>query len=179
MIRSSLWLIYVLFFLQALSFVLLAAVYFRDPQLVVSADSRGAPVSQPSVRVSCGKTVCEVGFHELQHDSGFYNGRRIRIVGYVAVLNGTILLFPSEHDYRFGNTRLALQLRSKLTRQKEVFDRFSYSYVELTATYEAGNVDAERANYLGILAGPWEALPVRSMESREGWSDVRIHVDDL
>jgi hypothetical protein len=165
--------------MQVGSLLWLAKIQFDDSHRVISV-----PVTETSRRTladfpACGKKVCEVQFQDMVIDRVRYEERRIRVVGYLAIQNGSMLLFATEHDYIIRNTGAALQIRFKQADQKRLYDIGIYSYIELTATYSSGDVDAKRANYLGVLRPPYEIFAIDMRPKKEFWGDIKMNVEDI
>lgn len=141
----------------------------KDPE-IVSIDFRDG---------YCSRERCAVDFFALRSWRDHFAGKEIAIVGYLAISDGLLTLYPSEHDYLINNNFSSLQLRFDADDQEKLFSVFGYNYIKITALFEPVDRISNRINSVGALKGEFNVIKFPPRTSREVWADIRIDADDL
>lgn len=161
---------------------------FASSVLVLAFALAGcSPVGNPAQQgPACGKRAqpaCRVSFRALAQDSHRFDGRSIRIEGYLGVSMGLFVLNSSKELFEAGVTdEVAIRIRGPLDVQERIFKEHAYSWVSLVGTYR---VTAKAGTTDDLLLGEiFAPLEVRSIilpleVRRQSFDEVFLDLDDL
>lgn len=136
--------------------------------------------------LDCGKPeqpACRVSFRALAQDSHRFDGRSIRIEGYLGVSRELFVLNSSKELFEAGVTdEVAIRLRGPVDLQERIFQEHAYSWVSLVGTFK---VKATTGTTEDLLLGEvFAPLEVRSLMlplevRRQSFDDVIINLQDV
>ncbi|MFL4596822.1 hypothetical protein ACJ6WI_06045 [Stenotrophomonas maltophilia] len=139
-----------------------------------------------SHRINCGGTLqnaCRVTFRALASDASEFNGRIIRIEGYLAVSRDLFVLNSSKEFYEAGVTdETSIRIRGPMDVQERIFQEHAYSWVSVIGTFR----DREKTGttedlLLGEIFAPLDVhplgLPVEV--KRQTFGDVLLNLEDI
>lgn len=139
-----------------------------------------------SHRMNCGRTVqnaCRVTFRALASDASGFNGRMIRIEGYLAVSRDLFVLNSSKEFYEAGVTdETSIRIRGPMDVQERIFQEYAYSWVSVVGTFR----DREKTGttedlLLGEIFAPLEVRPLGLPVEvkRQTFGDVLLDLEDI
>lgn len=151
--------------------------------LVMGCQARTAAV-EPSP-ILCGGTgseaTCRATFRALAQDVARFEGKKIRIEGFLVVERGLFLLYASRELYEAGVTdEVAVRLRGPVEEQERIFKDHAYSWVSIVGGFRANVRNGTTDDLLlGELHSPLEVRSLRWVPlKREQFDDVRIDLKE-
>lgn len=188
--RPTLFLVIAFVIALALTFAVLFLIFFRpglnSPK--TSTKEAGTTVKEsPRYRVDevshvCAKRSrlrdwCSTDFVELKIYRSALQGRKVYILGYLAIDDGTLTLYQDEMAYLNTSNGMSLEIRGSLSQLKDIFSRFGYGYVRIEGTFDQGLGSV--SDRIGILHPPFRIVPVRGRALKETVNDIGAHVSYL
>lgn len=135
------------------------------------------------VSASDSQIVCLTTFGAIYSNLTGYDTRTVILNGYLVIDQGVLSFYSSreayEHKMTEGNVII---LRASSGVQKDIFDKFGYSFVRVSGKFHASELPPLSRYELGAIKEDLviSELPNRSSTAaHEQWSDIRIHADDL
>lgn len=139
-----------------------------------------------SHRMSCGEAVqnaCRVTFRALANDASGFNGRIIRVEGYLSVSRDLFVLSSSKELYEAGVTdETSIRIRGPMDVQERIFQEHAYSWVSVIGTFR----DREKTGttedlLLGEIFAPLDVQSLRwPVEvERATFGDVLLNLEDI
>lgn len=127
---------------------------------------------------------CRVSFPALAQDSHRFDGRLIRIEGYLGVSRDQFVLNSSKELYEAGVTAdVAIRIRGPLDVQERIFQEHAYSWVSLAGTFRINTQEDRNTDDL-LIGEVFAPLEVQSLTfplevRRQGFGEVLLDLDDL
>lgn len=139
-----------------------------------------------SHRMSCGETVqnaCRVTFRALASGASGFNGRMIRVEGYLAVSRDLFVLNSSKELYEAGVTdESSIRIRGPMDVQERIFQEHAYSWVSVIGTFR----DREKTGTTEdlLLGEIFATLDVRPLGlpvevKRQTFGEVLLDLEDI
>lgn len=135
---------------------------------------------------ACGvsdRPVCRVSFRALATNPDRYDGRSVRVEGYLGVSRGLFVLSSSEESFEAGVTdETGVRIRGPVDLQRRVFDQHAYSWVSVAGAFRLRKKDESTDDLLlGEIHAP---LDVRSLRipgpvPRAAFEEVALDLEDL
>lgn len=139
--------------------------------------------SQDCIDAASGKKFCATTFAAIAANPQVYDGREVAVNGYLVIDGGVLSLYFDENSYIHkmvdGNL---LTIRAPVEKQKELFDKYGYAYVNISGVYVAAKLSGKSRYGLGSIGGELSAFPLPNRagpRDREGWDQIRIELEDI
>lgn len=127
--------------------------------------------------------ACRVSFRALAADPASFNGRKVRVEGYLGVSARLFVLSSSKELFEAGVTdEVFVRIRGPVESQRQIFDQHAYSWVSVTGTLRTREKNGTTDDILiGELHPPVEvkALRLPVPERRESFDEAVIDLGDL
>lgn len=134
------------------------------------------------VRLLC-LPACRVTFRGIAADRRQYDGKIVRIEGYLGVSRGLFVLTSSRELYEADVTdEVAIRIRGRLADQERIFKGSAYSWVSVEGTFKVGKRNGTTDDLLlGELFVTDGVGPLRdSVEfRRQDFGEVVLDLDDV
>lgn len=149
--------------------------------------SCGVPEQEGSVSgLACGQAsqpACRVTFRAIAADRHQYDGRIVRIEGYLGVSRGFFVVASSKELYEAGvSDEVEIRIRGRLTDQERIFKESAYSWVSAEGTFKVRKRNGTTDDLLlGELFVAHDVRPLmRGVEfRRQDFGKVVLELDDV
>ncbi len=128
------------------------------------------------------QNACRATFRALAEDPHGFDGRRIRVEGYLGVSRALFVLSSSKELFEAGVTdESSIRIRGPMDVQERIFQEHAYSWVSVTGTFK----DREKTGTTDdLLLGEIFALEVQSLRwpvevERAAFGDVLLNLEDI
>lgn len=135
---------------------------------------------------TCGfsqKEPCRVSFRALASDPDSFNGRTIRIEGYLAVAGRMFVLSASKELLEAGvSDEVALRIRGPVDLQQSIFNEHAYTWVSITGLFNVREKNGTTDDLLlGEISPPLQVAPLRLAipSRRQEFNDVGVELEDM
>lgn len=135
---------------------------------------------------TCGvsdRPVCRVSFRALATTPDRYDGRSVRMEGYLGVSRGLFVLSSSKELFEAGVTdETEVRIRGPIDLQSGVFDRYAYSWVSVTGVFRLRRTDGSTDDLLlGEIHAPLgvQSLRVPGPIPKATFGEVSVNLEDL
>ncbi len=129
------------------------------------------------------QNACRATFRALAEDAHEFDGRTIRIEGYLAVSRDLFVLNSSKELYDAGVTdETSIRIRGSLDVQERIFQGHAYSWVSVTGTFKnRGKTGTTEDLLLGEIFAPLDVRPLRlPLEVKcQTFDDVLLDLEDV
>lgn len=129
------------------------------------------------------ESVCRVSFRALAADPASFDGRKVRIEGYLVVSARLFVLSSSKELFDAGVTdEVFVRIRGPLDSQRQMYDQHGYSWVSVTGTFKTKERNGTTDDILiGELHRPTEVRALRFPipRRRETFDEAAIDLKDL
>lgn len=129
------------------------------------------------------KSACRVSFRALAADPESFNGRKVRIEGYLGVSGRLFVLSSNKELFDAGvSDETFIRIRGNIDSQRQMFDQHAYSWVSVTGTFRTREKNGTTDDILiGELHPPTEvdALVMPIPDRRETFDEAAIDLRDL
>lgn len=129
------------------------------------------------------ESACRVSFRALAADPASFNGRKVRIEGYLGVSARLFVLSSSKELFDAGvSDEVFIRIKGNIDSQRQMFDQHAYSWVSVTGTFRTTERNGTTDDILiGELHPPTEvdALLMPIPERRETFDEAAIDLRDL
>ena len=139
----------------------------------------------PSAKV-CGigqNPVCRVSFRALAATPRLFDGKSIRMEGYLGVSRGLFVLSSSKELFEAGVTdETEVRISGPTDLQRGVFDRYAYSWVSVTGVFRLRRTDGSTDDLLlGEMHAPLDvqSLRIPGPIPKATFGDVSVDLEDL
>lgn len=160
--------------LAALLLVALTSGCAKDP--AVSLDCPALPHGMTDM-------PCRASFRALANDPAAFDGRRVRMEGYLGVSARFFVLSSSKELFDAGvNDDTRVRIRGPMDSQQKIYDQYAYSWVAVTGTFRIRKKNGTTDDILiGELHPPMEvnALQFPIPHRRETFDEVALELEDL
>lgn len=127
--------------------------------------------------------MCRVSFRALAQGPARFDGRRIRVEGYLGVSRELFVLSSSKELFEAGVTHeTSIRIRGPMDVQERIFQKHAYSWVSVAGTFK----DREKTGttedlLLGEIFAPLEVQSLRwPVEvERATFGDVLLNLEDI
>jgi len=135
---------------------------------------------------ACGigqNPVCRVSFRALAASPRLFDGKSIRMEGYLGVSRGLFVLSSSKELFEAGVTdETEVRISGPTDLQRGVFDRYAYSWVSMTGVFRLRRMDGLTDDLLlGEMHAPLDvqSLRVPGPIPKATFGDVSVDLEDL
>lgn len=129
------------------------------------------------------ESACRVSFRALAADPASFNGRKVRVEGYLGVSGRLFVLSSSKELFDAGvSDEVFVRIRGPINSQRQMFYQHAYSWVSVTGTFRTKEKNGTTDDILiGELHSPTEvkALRLPIPERRETFDEAVIDLRDL
>lgn len=80
-------------------------------------------------------SVCEISFYRLLAAPKKYDRKYISVVGYVAISNGRLAVYPTELSYKLSIEQDSFSIRIPMKKRKELADNMSRHYARIVGLF--------------------------------------------
>lgn len=150
------------------------------------ASCKGAVEEGSERNSACGgaeQSACRVTFRAIAADKHRYDGRSIRIEGYLAVSRDLFVISSSKELYEAGVTdEVAVRIRGPLADQERAFNAHAYTWVSAVGTFRDTADDGTTADLLlGELHITGDMRPLMDGVEfrRQEFKDVVLDLQDI
>ncbi|HDS1511132.1 hypothetical protein I5U67_12395 [Stenotrophomonas maltophilia] len=137
-------------------------------------------------KMSCGgvmQNACRATFRALAEDPHGFDGRRIRVEGYLGASRALFVLSSSKELFEAGLTdESSIRIRGPMDVQERIFQEHAYSWVSVTGTFK----DREKTGttddlLLGEIFAPLDVQSLRwPVEvERATFGEVLLNLEDI
>jgi len=151
--------------------------------VLLGCQQRSAPIGENQ---DCGSTVetpCRASFRSLAASPSSYEGRVVRLEGYLTVERDRFVLYSSKELFEAGvQEEVAVKLRGPIEVQERIFNQHAYSWVSLVGKFMARKtVGTTKDLLLGEVHAPLVVRPLRSLgpPEKRTFGDVILDMEDL
>lgn len=141
---------------------------------------------QMPIAKDCGigqKPVCRVSFRALASTPRLFDGKSIRVEGYLGVSRGLFVLNSSKELFEAGVTdETQVRIKGPIDLQRDLFNRYAYSWVSVTGEFRLRKTDGSTDDLLlGEMHAPLDvqSLRVPGPIPRATFGDVSVDLEDL
>lgn len=151
---------------------------------VVSCGDQEGRQTPPAKDCGIGQNpACRVGFRALAATPRLFDGKSIRVEGYLGVSRGLFVLNSSKELFEAGVTdETQVRIRGPIDLQRDVFNRYAYSWVSVTGEFRLRRTDGSTDDLLlGEMHAPLDvqSLRVPGPIPRATFGDVSVDLEDL
>ncbi|HGM7285991.1 TPA: hypothetical protein ACKP7V_001798 [Stenotrophomonas maltophilia] len=130
-----------------------------------------------------GSSACRVSFRELAAKPRLFDGKLVRMEGYLGVSRELFVLNSSKELFEAGVTEeTQVRIRGPIDLQQSVFDEYAYSWVSIIGVFRTRESDNSTGDLLlGEIHAPLEvrSLRIPGPVPREEFGDVLVNLEDL
>ncbi|HIE0525011.1 TPA: hypothetical protein ACXJLS_001627 [Stenotrophomonas maltophilia] len=130
-----------------------------------------------------GRSACRVSFRALASTPRLFDGKSIRVEGYLGVSRGLFVLNSSKELFEAGVTEeTQVRIKGPIDLQRDVFNRYAYSWVSVTGEFRLRKTDGSTDDLLlGEMHAPLDvqSLRVPGPIPRATFGDVSVDLEDL
>lgn len=119
---------------------------------------------------------CAADFTRLAAHPEALVGKRIFILGYLAVDGGVVSLFASEEDYLRMEEGRSLEIGGNRSDLSALFEAHGNRYVRIEGTYEFPPVGRGRSARLGVLEPPIVARAFHPRARTQGVDEILVRI---
>lgn len=136
-------------------------------------------------RSRCGsaENPCRATFRALAEDAHRFDGRMVRMEGYLGVSRGNFVLSASKELHEAGVTgEVDVRIRGRLEDQERIFKAYAYSWVVAEGTFRTVKKDGTTQDLLlGDLFVTDQVRPLMagSEYRRQEFGEVLLELQDL
>ena len=127
--------------------------------------------------------ACRVSFRALASDPASFNGRKVRVEGYLGVSAMLFVLSSSKELFDAGvSDEVFVRIRGPMESQQNIYDQHAYTWVSVTGTFRTREKDGTTYDLLiGELHAPIEARSLRPPipQRRETFDEAALDLGDL
>ncbi|WP_312320645.1 hypothetical protein [Stenotrophomonas sp.] len=160
-------------------------MWFALTAVTLASGCRGDQGSSP-LGGDCGggaDTACRVTFRSLLVAPGQFDGRVIRIEGYLGVSMRFFSLHASKELFDAGvSDEVALRLRGPMQLQEKIFNEYAYTWVSVIGVFKLRKKNGTTDDLLiGELAPPIEVRSLQPLgaNQRAEFGEVVLDLEDL
>lgn len=126
---------------------------------------------------------CRVSFRALASNPESFNGRKVRIEGYLGISARLFVLSSSKELFDAGvSDEVSVRIRGPMESQQKIYDQHAYTWVSVTGTFRTREKDGTTYDLLiGELHAPIEARSLRAPipQRRENFDEAALDLGDL
>ncbi|WP_191850779.1 hypothetical protein [Stenotrophomonas sp. SXG-1] len=130
-----------------------------------------------------GSSTCRVSFRELAATPRLFDGKLVRMEGYLGVSRELFVLSSSKELFEAGVTEeTQVRIRGPVDMQQGVFDEYAYSWVSIIGVFRTREADNSTGDLLlGEIHAPLEvrSLRIPGPVPRAKFGDVLVNLEDL
>ena len=130
-----------------------------------------------------GSPACRVSFRELAATPRLFDGKLVRMEGYLGVSRELFVLNSSKELFEAGVTEEnQVRIRGPIDLQRSVFDEYSYSWVSIIGVFRTRESDNSTGDLLlGEIHAPLEvrSLRIPGPMPRAKFGGVLVDLEDL
>ena len=122
--------------------------------------------------------VCDVSFLQLIANPERYDGQIIAVVGYLALDDRVLTLFPTENSYRAYDLPSSLEFFIPSNQQIELAHKYAYSYVRFVGQFN-GKSEGTNSRRLGVFTKSFGAQPISIRDAIGKEKDPVVRLEDI
>lgn len=126
-----------------------------------------------------GKNWCALDFTRLAAHPMTIQGKKLFVLGYVAIDRGNLVLYATESDYALGENGRSLQVMGRRAELEELFAEYGNRYVRIEGTFDSTLSSVQHAGRIGALHPPFHTAPWEARTQREGIDNLAVHISYL
>jgi hypothetical protein len=145
--------------------------------LVIPGYSMSAPGDDACSRRFGRPGVCHVSLLSVVGSPDQYASRRIQFVGYLALDDRILTVYPNREAFIMGDRASSIELFAPYEALRKASRRWSYSYVIVTGVFTLGDSDRTSGSRLGILEEAEIVAPMAPQEEDRSNLDPVMRID--
>lgn len=79
--------------------------------------------------------VCEISFYKLLATPEKYSGKYIAVIGYMAISNGRLAVYPNENSYKLAIEQDSFSIKIPMRERQVLANKFSRHYVRIVGLF--------------------------------------------
>lgn len=134
----------------------------------------------------CGgsqESACRVTFRSLVESPDRFNGRTVRIEGYLGVSRKIFSIYASKESFEAGiSDEVAIRIRGALPVQEKIFREHAYTWVSMVGVFRMrAKTGTTNDVLIGEIFPPFEVRPLQipGVDPRRGFDEVLIELEDM
>lgn len=127
--------------------------------------------------------ACRVTFRALASNPSSFNGRKVRIEGYLGISARLFVLSSSKELFEAGvSDEVSVRIRGPMESQQKIYDQHAYTWVSVTGNFRTRKKDGTTYDLLiGELHAPLEVRSLRFPipRRRETFDEAALELEDM
>lgn len=103
--------------------------------------------------------VCEISFYKLLATPKKYDKKYIAVIGYMAISNGRLAVYPTETSYRLSVEQDSFSIRTPMKKRQKLADHLNRRYVRIVGLFNYQIIDDWHPG-IGYISELVDAHPV-------------------
>jgi hypothetical protein len=144
--------------------------------LLLLASCTQSPTERPET-ISC-REVCDISLLQLISDPARYEQKRVSVVGYLAIFNHVLALYPTEAHYKMVDVASSVGFRIPASKQQAFADTGLYKYVRVVGVFSS-----QFRGFDGLRSGDFTTVAslvaIKSMTDEDHETDLAVPLEFL